>query len=60
VGIFLRMARGDTAGNASAFHAAILVYFSTLGFLSGYILTRMFFARAFAVADESQDVSHVA
>lgn len=40
-----------------SFNAAILVYYSCLGFLSGYILTRMFFARAFALADEGPRLS---
>ncbi len=40
-----------------SFNAAILVYYSALGFLSGYILTRMFFARAFALADQGPRLS---
>lgn len=40
-----------------AFSAANLLYYSALGFLSGYILTRMFFARAFALADRDPDSS---
>jgi hypothetical protein len=42
---------------AVSFNAALLVYYSALGFLSGYILTRMFFARAFALADQGQGLS---
>ncbi len=33
------------------FNCAILLYFTAFGFLAGYIMTRMFFARAFARAD---------
>lgn len=40
-----------------SFNAALLVYYSALGFLSGYILTRMFFARAFALADQGPTLS---
>jgi tetratricopeptide (TPR) repeat protein len=35
-----------------AFAASIIVYFSSLGFLSGYVLTRMFFSRAFGRSDQ--------
>lgn len=45
------MSVGDTGPTARATNAGILVYNGALGFLSGYILTRMFFARAFALAD---------
>jgi len=31
--------------------AGVVVYFSVLGFLSGYLTTRMFFERAFSIAD---------
>ena len=31
--------------------AAVVVYFSVLGFISGYLTTRMFFERAFSIAD---------
>ncbi len=40
-----------------SFNAALLIYYSALGFLSGYILTRMFFARAFALADQGPRLS---
>jgi hypothetical protein len=43
------MANGNS-GNVGI-GAAIVLYYSALGFLSGYIITRMFFARAFALAD---------
>ena len=45
------MAAGDADATGQATNAGILVYNGALGFLSGYILTRMFFARAFALAD---------
>jgi len=32
---------------------AIITYFSVLGFMSGYLTTRMFFERAFRIADLS-------
>jgi hypothetical protein len=35
------------------FALAIIVYFSVLGFLSGYLLTRLFLAGAFSAADEA-------
>jgi hypothetical protein len=34
-----------------AFVMALLVYFTTAGFMSGYLTTRMFFQRAFRIAD---------
>jgi len=40
-----------------SFYAALLLYYSALGFLSGYILTRLFFARAFALADQGPSLS---
>ncbi len=44
------MAAGD-ASSPTGFNGAIIIYYSALGFLSGYILTRMFFARAFESVD---------
>lgn len=41
-------------GDASAviaFVMALLLYFTTAGFMSGYLTTRMFFQRAFRIAD---------
>jgi hypothetical protein len=35
------------------FALAIIVYFSVLGFLSGYLLTRLFLSGAFSVADDA-------
>jgi len=42
----------DKAQQAQALAAAIIVYFMILGFLSGYILTRIFLASAFRWADQ--------
>jgi len=33
------------------FIMALILYFSTAGFMSGYLTTRMFFQRAFRIAD---------
>ncbi len=46
-----------SVGPGVSFNAALLIYYSALGFLSGYILTRMFFARAFALADGGSPLS---
>jgi hypothetical protein len=46
-----------STGEAISFNAGLLVYYSALGFLSGYILTRMFFARAFALSDQGPTLS---
>jgi len=45
------IARGVGGDNATSFAASILVYFSCVGFLCGYILTRIFLSGAFALAD---------
>ena len=50
------MSAGETTQSVS-FNAALLLYYSALGFLSGYILTRLFFARAFALADQGPSLS---
>ena len=42
---------------SASFNAALLVYYSALGFLSGYIITRTFFARAFALSDQGATLS---
>jgi hypothetical protein len=47
------MARGMVETQGTSFAAAILAYFLCLGFLAGYILTRMFLSGAFALADSS-------
>lgn len=44
------MAQG-TGESGAPFAAAILIYFTSVGFLTGYILTRMFLSGAFALAD---------
>jgi len=49
------MSAGDTNSSADSFNAAVLVYFLALGFLAGYLMTRMFFAVAFARADGAPD-----
>jgi hypothetical protein len=51
---------GGDAGHSLSFNAALLLYYSALGFLSGYILTRMFFARAFSFADQGPELSQEA
>jgi hypothetical protein len=51
------MAGGDGDKLGMSMYAAILIYFSLLGFLAGYILTRLFFGRAFAIADQETDVT---
>lgn len=45
------MADGLGAPASTTFAASILVYFSCVGFFAGYVLTRMFFAGAFARSD---------
>jgi len=49
------MSKGDASSSAVSFNAALLLYFAVLGFLSGYLMTRMFFAVAFARADGAPD-----
>lgn len=44
------MAQG-VGESGAPFAAAILIYFTSIGFLTGYILTRMFLSGAFALAD---------
>lgn len=48
--VSLYMATGMEDG-APTFAAALLLFFSSLGFFSGYLLTRMFISLAFARAD---------
>lgn len=45
------MSRDGEGNGAAAASAAVLLYYISLGFLSGYILTRTFFARAFTQTD---------
>jgi hypothetical protein len=41
------MARGLGGAGSTQFAASLLLYFSAVGFFAGYVLTRMFFQRAF-------------
>ena len=45
------MADGMGAPGSVTFAASILVYFSSVGFFAGYVLTRMFFSGAFGRSD---------
>jgi len=46
------MTKGSpNADSAQAFAGGILLFFSTLGFFAGYVLTRMFFSGAFTRSD---------
>jgi hypothetical protein len=45
------MAEGGGGIGSQAFAVSILLYFSSLGFFAGYVLTRMFFQVAFVRAD---------
>ncbi len=50
----VRSAGGDTSGSgsgAAGFAATLAVYFSVVGFLSGWLLTRLLLARALSNAD---------
>jgi len=49
---FMSDGLSDSAG--VTFSASILVYFSSIGFLSGYILTRTFLSRAFSRSDQPE------
>lgn len=46
------MSNGMAGVADESFAASIVVYFASLGFLSGYVLTRTFFSRAFVRADQ--------
>lgn len=53
-GLLLRLAgliAGELGMNQVPFIIAVLVYFTTVGFMSGYLTTRMFVQRAFRIAD---------
>ena len=53
-GLLLRLAgliAGELGANQVPFIVAVLVYFTTVGFMSGYLTTRMFVQRAFRIAD---------
>ena len=45
------MIAGELGANQVPFIISVLVYFTTVGFLSGYLTTRMFVQRAFRMAD---------
>ncbi len=49
------IAKGLGGSAYESFAAAIVLFFSTVGFLAGYVLTRMFFSRAFSRSDQGQD-----
>jgi len=42
---------GSNHENRAPLVCAVMVYFAVLGFMSGYLTTRMFFERAFRIAD---------
>jgi hypothetical protein len=46
------MAQGIGGSEYETIAAATLIYFSSIGFFSGYLLTRMFFSLAFARVDQ--------
>jgi hypothetical protein len=53
-GLLLRLARliaGELGVNQVPFIIAVIAYFTTVGFMSGYLTTRMFFQRVFRIAD---------
>jgi hypothetical protein len=53
-GLLLRLARliaGELGVNQVPFIIAVIAYFTTVGFISGYLTTRMFFERVFRIAD---------
>lgn len=54
------MAKPNPGVDASAFAAALIVYFSVEGFLGGYLATRMFFQNAFQRSDEALSPNEVA
>jgi len=66
-GEFVRLAKyaSDTIGkpvtgsSAEPAAAALIAYFSVLGFLGGYLITRMFFQPAFDRSDHSADAEAV-
>jgi hypothetical protein len=45
---------GESLANKKSFAYAILVYFSTSGFLGSYLLTRLFLQRAFSEVIRSE------
>jgi hypothetical protein len=45
------MIAGELGANQVPFIIPVLIYFTTVGFLSGYLTTRMFVQRAFRIAD---------
>jgi hypothetical protein len=53
------MGKGLGGPSPDALAAAILIFFSTTGFFSGYVLTRMFFSGAFSRSDQQNLVSGV-
>lgn len=63
---YMSMGMGDSG--SETFAAAVLMYFSAVGFFAGYVLTRMFFSLAFARADTGStfpeigrlDIGHLA
>ena len=53
-GLLLRLAgmiAGELGSNQVPFIIAVIVYFTIVGFMSGYLTTRMFVQRAFRIAD---------
>jgi hypothetical protein len=50
------VARGLGGAGSTQFAASLLLYFSAVGFFAGYVLTRMFFQRAFGRSDASTSI----
>jgi tetratricopeptide (TPR) repeat protein len=53
------MASGPAGTGSVPFAAAIIVYFSAIGFFAGYVLTRMFFSLAFGRFDKGLSTSEL-
>jgi hypothetical protein len=48
---------GEVGAQHVPFITAVMLYFTTVGFMSGYLTTRMFFQRAFRIADKAASES---
>ena len=46
-----KLIAGNNSDTLAPLVIAIIIYFAVLGFMSGYLTTRMFFERAFRIAD---------
>jgi hypothetical protein len=47
---------GDGFSYAASFSTSIIIYFCVVGFLAGYLITRLFFAAAFGRADSKNNI----